>query len=116
IRWKKNVDHDIAGYCIYYGLQSGQYDGRIRYVDGKRIVNTEQDYVQVKIQNKTIEMNRKIDKSNVLTYPLLKNNVLYFFSVSAYDSYRTGTQHNHESDLSHEISARPFAGSQIDAR
>ena len=29
IRWKKNVDYDIAGYRIYYGTREGVYDGII---------------------------------------------------------------------------------------
>ncbi|HPB82146.1 MAG TPA: hypothetical protein PK200_08935, partial [Spirochaetota bacterium] len=39
LRWHKNVEDDILGYKIYYGLQSGKYDGVIEFRNGKRITN-----------------------------------------------------------------------------
>jgi hypothetical protein len=116
LRWKKNVDHDIAGYYIYYGIKNREYDGKIYQINSSKIVNTDEDFVQTKLENYIIEENRKIDDSSILTYPLLKNNVLYFFSVTAYDTYRQGTKYNHESDFSVEVNARPFAGSEIIAQ
>jgi len=116
IRWKKNVEHDILGYRIYYGLQSRKYDGIIGTLKGKRITNnnSSRNTITVRINTDIIEENRSRDERNILTYPLLKNNVLYFFAVSAYDSYKPDTRYNHESKLSKEITARPFAGSEID--
>lgn len=116
IQWKKNVEHDILGYRIYYGLRSRKYDGIISTLKGKRITNdnASRNAITVRISNDIIEENRSRDERNILTYPLLKNNVLYFFSISAYDSYKPDTKYNHESKLSAEISARPFAGSEID--
>jgi hypothetical protein len=83
---------------------------------GKRITNEMQGsrgYVELEIDNGIIEENRAKDSRGVLSYPLLKNNVLYFFAVSAYDSYRPDTPHNHESEPSKEVAVRPFAGSEI---
>lgn len=117
LRWKKNVEFDILGYRIYYGTNSRSYDGVIGYIDGKRITNDsgrDKNYIEVEITNRVIEENRARDGKRVLPFPMLKNNVLYFLSVSAYDTYRPDTPFNHESDHSDEVSARPFAGSEID--
>jgi hypothetical protein len=117
LNWKKSVEHDILGYRIYYGLQSRRYDGIISHLEGKRItngVNRSENYITVRITNEIIEENKNRDKRDILTYPLLKNSVLYFFSVSAYDTYKPDTKYNHESALSEEVALRPFAGSEID--
>ena len=116
LKWKKNVELDIFGYKIYYGVRSRRYDGMIQYINGKRISNTfnnGKNYIEVDITNNVINENRKRHRSEILTYPVLKNSVLYFFSISAYDSYKPDTIYNHESKLSNEVSARPFAGSEI---
>ncbi len=116
LRWKKNVEHDILGYRVYYGINSRRYDGVLGSAGGKRITNETQGsrgYVELEIDNGIIEENRAKDPRGVLSYPLLKNNVLYFFAVSAYDSYRPDTPHNHESEPSKEVAVRPFAGSEI---
>ncbi|TFH38771.1 MAG: hypothetical protein E4G96_09995, partial [Chrysiogenales bacterium] len=49
LRWKKNRDHDIFGYKIYYGTHPGRFDGIITVVNGTRITNdiTPGDYIQV---------------------------------------------------------------------
>ncbi len=117
LKWKKNVEHDIYGYRIYYGVESKKYDGMISCIKGKRIsnkFNKDDNYIIVDINESVIEENRKKDKDGVLSYPKLKNTVLYFFSVSAYDSYKVDTAYNHESPQSGEVKARPFAGSEID--
>ena len=83
---------------------------------GKRITNdfnSNRKYIELEITNNTIEENKEKDKTGVLEYPLLENTVLYFFAVSAYDSYRPDTPYNHESSLSGQVKARPFAGSEI---
>jgi len=64
-------------------------------------------------ENEVIEENRKRDKWRKLTFPFLQNTVLYYFSVSAYDSYKPDTRYNHESEFSKTVSARPFMGSEI---
>lgn len=115
LKWKKNVEHDILGYRIYYGLRSKIYDGKIGYIDGKRISNEidkGKNYIHVDITNSIIRENRERERS-ILNYPELRNGVLYFFSVSAYDSYKPDTPYNHESSHSREVSARPFAGSEV---
>ncbi|MFH0974887.1 MAG: LamG-like jellyroll fold domain-containing protein [Spirochaetota bacterium] len=116
LRWNKNVEHDISGYRIYYGIVPGRYDGIISYINGKKItndLNSNRKYIEVKISNDVIEENRQRDSIGVLDYPLMDNTVLYFFSVSAYDTYKPDTPHNHESPLSGAVKARPFAGSEI---
>ncbi len=116
LRWKKNVEHDILGYRIYYGTSPGKYDGIIVSAGGRRIDNPSGpggNYVEIDITNALIEENMAGERRKLLSFPIIKNNVLYFFAVSAYDSYRPDTPHNHESELSKEISARPFAGSEI---
>jgi hypothetical protein len=116
IKWNKNVEHDILGYRIYYGVFPNKYEGIIGYINGKRITyefNNNRNYIEVEINNNVIEENKIKDAMHVLKYPLLENTVLYFFAVSAYDSYRPDTPYNHESSLSDEVNARPFAGSEI---
>jgi hypothetical protein len=114
VRWKKNVDHDILGYNIYYGVKSGEYTGIIRYINNGRIVNRPgSSWVQVRVDNAAVDANRERYVRGMLDYPRIKNNILYYVAVTAYDSYRPDTQFNHESAKSKETSARPFAGSEI---
>jgi len=116
LKWKKNVEYDILGYTIYYGVKSKHYDGIIKTLNGKRISNELSDtsgYIKITITNDVIEENRVNDTKGFLTYPVLKNNVLYFFAVTAYDSYKPDTIFNHESKHSKEVSARPDPGSDI---
>lgn len=116
LRWKKNVDHDIYGYRVYYSAVKGRYDGIISQIRGERISNETSpgNYVEIRIDNSVIDENKNADKRGVLIYPSIENRVLYYFSVSAYDSYRPGTVYNHESAISKPVTARPFAGSEID--
>ncbi len=115
LTWKKNVDHDILGYKIYYGITPGRYDGIITTVNGGRITNATGagNRVQVTITNDVIDENRAHDRFDRLQFPFLQNTVLYYFSVSAYDSYKPDTPYNHESGLSKPVTARPFQGSEI---
>ncbi|TAL36764.1 MAG: hypothetical protein EPN93_08075 [Spirochaetes bacterium] len=116
LRWRKSVEEDILGYRVYYGTRSRAYDGVIGTIGGARISNdTSADpaYIEIEITNKVIDENMKRDGRKILEYPLLKNGVLYFFAVTAYDTYRPDSGYNHESRHSEEISARPFAGSEI---
>ncbi|HPN10526.1 MAG TPA: hypothetical protein PLA65_00575 [Spirochaetota bacterium] len=116
LKWRKNVDHDILGYNIYYGTHPGRYDGIISRVNGGRITNGSGtgNSVQVTITGEVIEENRALDKREKLSFPLIENNVLYYFSVSGYDTYRPGTSYNHESELSSPVTARPNSGPEID--
>ena len=115
LRWRKNVEPDILGYKIYYGVYPGRYDGIITRVEGERITNkfSEGDSITVTLTNEIIEENKKRDKRRILRFPPLRNGVLYYFAVSAYDSYKPDTVYNHESDLSKPVSARPFPGTEI---
>ncbi len=113
LKWKKNVDHDIMGYRIYYGTSPGRTDGIISTVNGARITNGPGNEVRVTITDDIIEENRNREKPRKLSYPFLQNTVLYYFSVSAYDSYKPDTPYNHESALSKAATARPYAGTEI---
>ncbi|HOP62239.1 MAG TPA: hypothetical protein PK358_08695 [Spirochaetota bacterium] len=115
LKWKKNVEHDILGYRIYYGTRKGVYDGIISTVKGRRITNelAVGNYISVKIDNQLIEESMRGDGRGVLTFPALENTVLYYFAVTAYDSYKPDTPYNHESGLSEYVTARPFGGSEI---
>ena len=116
LKWKKNVEADIYGYRIYYGIKPGVYNGRIETINGSPVTNRMADgnYITVRINNRVIEENRILDRRGLLTYPVLENTVLYFFAVSAYDSYKPDTAYNHESELSQTVTARPYAGTEID--
>lgn len=116
LRWMKNVDSDISGYRVYYGIKNNTYDGIISQINGEPITNSTSkgDYIEITITNDVIEENRALDRRRLLSYPVFKNTVLYYFAVTAYDSYKPGTPYNHESALSKSTTARPFAGSEID--
>lgn len=118
LKWRKSVEADLYGYKIYYGVYPDRYDGILTHVNGRRIDNLSatldrSNDVRVIINNAVIEENRKLQRRSVLSYPPLHNTVLYYFAVSAYDSYKPDTVHNHESELSAPVSARPFSGSEI---
>ncbi len=117
LRWRKNLEDDVLGYRVYYGIRPRSYDGKITFIRGKRIPESARmkgGYIEVDIDNAVIEENRKLDGLRVLSYPVLKNTILYYFSVSAYDGYKPDTVHNHESEPSAGVTARPYAGSEID--
>ena len=116
LKWRKNVDADILGYRIYYGVSPGRYDGIIKTINNEIITNQNTgtgDYAEVMITNDVIEENRLKERNRLFTFPVLKNTVLYFLAVSAFDSYRPGTPYNHESEPSRPVTARPFEGSEI---
>lgn len=112
LRWLANSDHDIYGYKLYYGVRKGEYTGVITRSGGERISNRGR-YIELTVDNALIEENREADSTRFFEFPVIKNNILYYFAVSAYDSYRPDTKYNHESAHSKEIYARPFAGSEI---
>ncbi len=115
LKWKKSTESDILGYRIYYGTLPNVYDGIITTIGENRITNSSNsgNMMQVKITNDLIEENRSKDKVGKLSFPVLKNTVLYYFAVSAYDSYKPDTVYNHESELSKKVAARPYQGSEI---
>ncbi|MCL1911658.1 MAG: LamG domain-containing protein [Leptospirales bacterium] len=116
LKWRRNTDADILGYRIYYGIVPGRYDGIIKTINGEIITNKnagKDDYVEVTITNDVIEENRLKERNHLFTFPVLKNTVLYFLAVSAYDSYKPDTRYNHESEPSKPVTARPFEGSEI---
>jgi hypothetical protein len=115
LSWKRNVDFDFAGYRIYYGVRPGKYDGVIRRIGGRVINNdfSKGNNVVVTIDNNVVEENRAIDSGEVLGYPVMKNNIMYYFAVSAYDSYRIDTRFNHESKYSEEAAARPVPAGDV---
>ncbi|HEY1406082.1 MAG TPA: hypothetical protein VF857_05685, partial [Spirochaetota bacterium] len=115
LSWKKNVDFDLSGYNIYYGVRPGKVDGIIRRIGGQQITNalSKSNMMTVIIDSNLIEENRQIDSGMLLEYPIMKNNVLYYFTVSAYDSYKVDTPYNHESAQSEAVFARPMPGSEI---
>ncbi|MBN1499426.1 MAG: hypothetical protein JW982_04695 [Spirochaetes bacterium] len=115
IRWKKNVDHDISGYRIYYGVTPNEVDGILNVYNGKYITNEIQkgDYIEITIDNRLIEENMRSANGAMLDFPVIKNNILYYIKVTAYDSYKVGTPYNHESGFSNTVTARPFPGSEI---
>jgi hypothetical protein len=79
--WQQSKDAKAAGYLVYYGSVSGNYFG-----EGASTGSSPID----------------VRKQNSITIDNLKNGVLYYFSVSAYDnSGQTG-------DYSREVSARPL--------
>ena len=116
LTWKKNVDADIYGYRVYYGVLPGKFDGILSYEKGRRISNDlgNGNYIKIRIDDSVIDENKALDRRNLLTYPFMRNNILYYFSVSSYDSYKPDTQFNHESDPSKSVTARPFSKSEID--
>jgi hypothetical protein len=115
LTWKKNVDFDFYGYKIYYGVRAGKIDGILRRIGGRPITNDlcPGNMMSVTVDAELIEENRNIDSGMVLEYPIMKNNVLYYFAVSAYDSYKVDTPYNHESAQSGKAYARPMQGSEI---
>jgi hypothetical protein len=117
LRWKRSADADIMGYRVYYGVVPGRYDGILKTANSEIITNKAgaDGFVEFTITNDIIEENHSKDPNKLLTYPVLQNTVLYYFAVSAFDSYRPETPYNHASALSLPVTARPFAGSEIKA-
>jgi len=116
LRWKKNVETDFLGYRIYYGVRPDRYDGIIAWKEGRRIGNdmAGKNGIEIRVDNALIAENRERVKDPMHVFPVLRNTVLYYFSITAYDTYKPDTRHNHESVLSAPVTGRPYAGSEID--
>ncbi|HOF84202.1 MAG TPA: hypothetical protein PLS27_04445 [Treponemataceae bacterium] len=79
LSWPASIDHDTAGYLVYWGTRPGEYLGSGSPLDaGKNL--------SAKIEN-------------------LENGVLYYFSVAAYDA----AGKTHQGPQSAEASVRPLA-------
>ena len=83
IKWKLNSERDLKGYKIYYGTKSNNYFGMA--------ANQGESPIDVGLVN---------------TYEItgLKKNIIYYFSITAYDD----EEHVHESEFSKEVSIRPL--------
>ena len=114
LSWRKNLEPDLGGYKIYYGVYPDKFDGIITHINGKKLDNSISSgrEIEVVIDNKVIEENM-MNNPNMLNYPRMQNTVVYYFSVSAYDNYKEGTRFNHESALSERVHGRPFVGSEV---
>ena len=83
LKWLMNSEKDLKGYKIYYGTKSNHYFG-----------------------TDALEGSSPIDvgKINEVEITGLKNNVIYYFVLTAYDD----EDKNHESAFSNEVFARPL--------
>jgi hypothetical protein len=88
LNWRPGPDTDIQGYLVYYGTVRGEYFG-----------------------GDAIQGSSPIDAGTrtALRIEGLKNGVLYYFAVVAYDRKDTGTGDPwHAGEFSREVSARPL--------
>ncbi|MDR1586705.1 MAG: fibronectin type III domain-containing protein [Treponema sp.] len=101
LSWKSSPDSDTAGYLVYYGEARGEYFGE-NAAPGASPINA--------------------GKRNSLFVEGLKNGVLYYFAVAAYDRGNpegpAGTVPRasaafHAGEFSREVSARPLAGLSV---
>ena len=83
LRWKNSPDTNTAGYLIYYGDVRGEYFGGEAFLGPSPI---------------------DAGKRNSLFIDGLKNGVLYYFRIAAYNRERL------EGEFSREVTARPLSG------
>ncbi|MDR1618098.1 MAG: fibronectin type III domain-containing protein [Treponema sp.] len=86
--WRPGPDTDIQGYLVYYGTVKGEYFGE-----------------------DAIQGSSPIDAGTrtALRIEGLKNGVLYYFAVAAYDRKGAGNEGPyHAGEFSREVSARPL--------
>ena len=109
LSWRKNVESDLGGYKIYYGANPDRFDGIITHINGRKIDNSISSgrEIEVVIDNGVIEENMRLHNSNMLNFPRIQNTVVYYFSISAYGTYKEGTMFNNESALSRRVHGRP---------
>jgi hypothetical protein len=90
LNWKPSPDADTLGYMVYYGTSRGEYFGEEAVLGASSI---------------------DAGKRTSLRIEGLKNGVLYYFAVAAYDR-REGLDGNreifHTGEFSREVSARPL--------
>jgi hypothetical protein len=90
LNWKPSPDADTLGYMVYYGTARGEYFGEDAAPGSSPI---------------------DVGKQTSLYIDGLKNGVLYYFAVAAYDRRnRTdeGGETFHAGEFSREVSARPL--------
>jgi hypothetical protein len=87
LNWRPSPDSDTAGYVVYYGTSSGVY-----YGEGAMQGSSPID----------------VGRRTSLRLEGLKNGVLYFFAVTAYD----GSGGFHTGKFSKEVTARPLRTSE----
>jgi hypothetical protein len=85
LSWKASPDIDTTGYFVYYGTASGVYFGESAILGSS-----------------PIDVGKRIG----VHIDGLKNGVLYYFAVAAYDTP------NHVGAFSREVTARPLVGSR----
>ncbi len=90
LKWVRNSEKDIKGYKIYYGTKANYYFG-------KGALNGESPII--------IDTRENFDKEGI-TIKGLKNNIMYYFAITAFDD----EDKTNESDFSEEISVRPIEG------
>jgi hypothetical protein len=83
LSWKASPDADVSGYLVYYGLSGGEYFGDDAVL-GVSPIN--------------------VGKRNSVHIDGLKNGVLYYFAVAAYDRMDPSKA----GEFSREVSARPL--------
>ncbi|MDR2028000.1 MAG: hypothetical protein LBP93_00530 [Treponema sp.] len=83
LSWKASPDGDVSGYLVYYGVSGGEYFG-----DGAILGKSPID----------------AGKRTSIRIDGLKNGVLYYFAVAAYDRMDPA----HAGEFSREVSARPL--------
>jgi hypothetical protein len=87
LSWRESPEQDTAGYLVYYGTSPGDYFGAGAVVE-------------------SIRVSSPIDagKRTSLRIDGLRNGVLYYFALSAYDWVNP----DHGGEFSREVSARPL--------
>jgi hypothetical protein len=86
LSWRSSPDRDVEGYLVYYGTSRGEYFGE-GAVPGSSPINA--------------------GKRASIHIDGLRNGVLYYFAVAAYDR----TDASHAGGFSREVSARPLGSS-----
>ena len=86
LRWKNSPDMDVIGYLVYYGTVKDDFFGEDAIMGVSPI---------------------DAGKQTSLYIEGLKNGVLYYFRVAAYNSRNSGY---HAGEFSREVSARPLEG------
>jgi hypothetical protein len=83
LSWRRSVDPDTAGYLVYYGTSRGEYFGEGAIMGVSPI---------------------DVGKRTAIRIDGLRNGVLYYFAVAAYDRIDPV----HCGEFSREVSARPL--------